>query len=101
MRKKTRSKSKETQLKIERQELIGEVQIKSYEVVRLSRIKYIGNDYNFIDIRMYQRGYSEHSVEDVYYPTKRGAQLREDLFLKLVDAHFVEGIEKRMKGPSA
>lgn len=98
MRKKRRttSRSKEIHLKIERQEVIGEVQTKSFEVVRLSRIKYRENDYKFIDIRLYQRGYGE-DVEEVLYPTTKGVQLREDLFLKLVDAHFVDGIERHMK----
>ena len=58
-------------LKVEYQELIKEVQSKSYEVVRLNRIKYIGNDYYFIDIRFYRRGYDENENE-FYYPTKKG-----------------------------
>jgi len=95
MAKKSSSKSKTTRLKIERQEIIKEVQTKSYEIVRLSRVKYIGNDYNFIDIRFFQRAMDDE-LNDVYHPRRKGVQLREDLFLKLIDAHFIESLERQM-----
>ena len=56
--------------KIEYQKLLKEVRTKSYEVVRLTRIKYFGNDYNFVDIRFYQRGFDD-SGDEIYFPTKR------------------------------
>ncbi len=88
--------SNETKLKIEYQELIKEVQSKGYEVVRLNRIKYIGNDYYFIDIRFFQRGYDENGKE-VHFPTKKGVQIKEDLFYKLFDEYFFNRLEKQFK----
>ena len=64
------SKSKTTRLTIERQEIIKEVQTKSYEIVRLSRVKYISNDYKFIDVRFSQRTMDDDQ-NDVYYPTRK------------------------------
>lgn len=86
----------ETKLKIEYQELIKEVQSKSYEVVRLNRIKYIGNDYYFIDIRFYQRSYDENE-KMIYHPTKKGVQIKEDLFYKIFDEYFFNKLDKQFK----
>jgi len=72
---------------LERQEVLGEVQTKGFEVVRLSRVKYRGNRYDFIDVRAFQREMG--SDEQALHPTIRGVQLREDLFADLVDLHFV------------
>ncbi|RKY42427.1 MAG: hypothetical protein DRP81_07645 [Candidatus Omnitrophota bacterium] len=93
------SKKKTTRItksRIEYQELIKEVRSKSYEVVRLSRIKYIGNDYYFIDIRFYQRGYNDDGSE-TYFPTKKGVQIKEDLFYKLFDEYFFNKLGKQFK----
>jgi hypothetical protein len=84
-----------TKLKIQNQELIKEVETKSYEIVRLYRIKYFENDYNFIDIRFYQRGYDDKG-EEVFYPTKKGVQIKEDLFKKLCDDFFLENLKKQL-----
>lgn len=81
---------------MERQELISEVQPKSYEAVRLSRVKYRGNHYDFIDIRLYRRGYDEDG-EEVFYPTKQGVQIKEELFRRLVEEHFLNLVEQQMK----
>lgn len=83
MPKKTSSRSKIAKRNIERQEILKQVKTKSYEVVRLSRLKYIGNRYNFIDVRLFQRDMSDDR-HVVYYPTQKGVQLREDLFRKLI-----------------
>jgi uncharacterized protein (TIGR02391 family) len=72
---------------VERQDVLNEVAIKSFEVVRLSRVKYVGNSYDFIDVRAFQRGWRGDMEE--LYPTTRGVQLREDLFSDLVGLHFV------------
>ena len=79
--------------KIEKQELIAEVETKSYEYVRCSKIKYIGNNYNFIDLRYFQRGYEE----DDLHPTKKGVQIKEDLFRKIILKYLDHkiGISKR------
>lgn len=95
MRKK--KSSSEIKLKIEYQELIKEVQSKSYEVVRLSRIKYVGNDYYFIDIRFYQKGFNDN-FEEIYYPTKKGVQIKEDLFYKIFDEYFFNKLDKQLRG---
>lgn len=74
-------------MKIESQKIIKEVQSKSYEIVRLSRIKYPNNNYPFIDIRFFQRGFDDESNE-TYYPTKKGVQIKESLFMKIFDQYF-------------
>lgn len=93
---KAKFRKREARLRMEAQEVIGEVQTKSFEIIRLSRVKYLENKYSFIDMRTFQRG-SDSKGDDIYYPTTRGVQLREDLFTKLVDAHFVRKIEKDVK----
>src|SRR5437588_9111869 len=98
MRRKTAAKrqarSQKARLSIEHQQVIKEVETKSFEVVRLSRVKYSKNDYEFIDVRAFQRGYGEEGQE-VFYPTGRGIQLKEELFLKLVQEHCLNLIERR------
>lgn len=88
MPKKTTSRTKTAKLKIERQEIIREVKTKSYQVVRLSRVKYIGNNYSFIDVRSFQRDMDDDR-NDIYHPTTKGVQLREDLFRKLIGSDFI------------
>jgi hypothetical protein len=90
------ARSARAKLRVERQETIKDVKTKSYEIVRLSRVKYFGNAYNFIDIRYFQRDMSEEYV-DLYHPTRKGVQLREDLFRKLIDEHFLESLERQMR----
>ena len=90
---KNKKDSSEVQQNIESHEIIKEVFSKSYEVVRLSRIKYLGNKYNFIDIRYYQRGYDDNENE-IYYPTKKGVQIKEELFKQIFDRYFIEDVYK-------
>ncbi|RYC51048.1 hypothetical protein [Flagellimonas olearia] len=78
--------------KIEYQKLLKEVRTKSYEVVRLTRIKYFGNDHNFVDIRFYQRGFDD-SGDEIYFPTKKGVQIKEELFMQIFDQYFIDNIE--------
>ncbi len=87
-RKKQHPDQKTAKLKIERQEIIREVKTKSYQVVRLSRVKYIGNNYSFIDVRSFQRDMDDDRG-DIYHPTTKGVQLREDLFRKLIGSDFI------------
>jgi hypothetical protein len=91
MTKKSSSRSKTAKLKIERQEILKQVKTKSYEVVRLSRVKYIGNRYNFIDVRVFQRNMSDDR-NVVYHPTQKGVQLREDLFRKLIGDESLDAL---------
>jgi hypothetical protein len=92
----TKPKNFSIESKIEEQQIIKEVQTKSYEIVRLSRIKYFENDYYFIDIRFYNRGYDEKGDEK-YFPTKKGIQIKEELFLKIFDKYFFDNLDKLVK----
>ena len=69
------------------QEMLGEVAVKSYQRVQISRVKYKENSHMMLDIRMYNRGWDDEENEK-YHPTKKGIQLREDLFLNLVKSSF-------------
>src|SRR5437660_11579799 len=91
MAKKSSAKTKRAKLKIERQEILKQVKTKSYEVVRLSRVKYVGNRYTFIDVRVFQRDMS-NDRDVLYYPTPKGVQLREDLFRKLIGDDSVDAL---------
>ena len=70
--------------KIERQELIAESGRRSYEMLRLSRVKYEGNPHTFVDLRLFHRGYDQETDDEVYHPTKKGVQLEEDQFQRLI-----------------
>ena len=63
--------------------IIAKSKRRSYESIRISRVQYKDNPYSFIDIRIFQRGFDEDENE-VYYPTKKGVQFREDLFQELI-----------------
>ena len=82
------AKRKINPLVIESQETITEVHTRSTQIVRLSRVKYEGNEYVFIDMRVFSRGWGEEG-EEVYHPTRQGIQVKESDFVKLVSA-FVE-----------
>ena len=69
--------------RIEKNECISEVQSKSFEVIRLNKVKYFGNPSSFMDIRFYQRG-TDDKGGIVYYPTKKGLQIKENLFVKIM-----------------
>jgi uncharacterized protein (TIGR02391 family) len=70
--------------KIERQEILAETGRRSYEVLRLSRVKYADNPYTFIDVRLFQRGWDDRGDEEVYHPTKKGVQVKEEQFQRLL-----------------
>ena len=69
--------------RIERQEIIAETGRRSYEMLRLSRVRYEDNPYTFVDLRLFQRGWDERGDEEVYFPTRKGVQLKEDHFQRL------------------
>lgn len=83
---KTRKK-KLNPLMVEREETIGEVQTKTMEMVRMKRVKYEGNEYTFIDLRTYSRGWDDDSNE-IYHPTKRGVQIKESDFQKVIASYL-------------
>src|SRR5690554_1717585 len=69
-----------------KQTILAEVPRKSYELIRLSRVEYADSPHRFIDMRIFQRGYEDdgdQSVE-VYFPTKKGVQIKENDFQKLM-----------------
>lgn len=75
--------------KIERQEILAETGRRSYEVLRLSRVKYAENPYTFIDLRLFQRGWDGLGDEEVYHPTRKGVQLKEEQFQRLIGKWIV------------
>ena len=68
--------------KIESQEVLAEAPRRSYEVIRLSRVKYKENPYSFIDLRLFQIQQDEDT--DILHPTTRGVQFKESDFQKLI-----------------
>ncbi|OPY59847.1 MAG: hypothetical protein A4E56_03062 [Pelotomaculum sp. PtaU1.Bin065] len=80
MRKNKKIKPKPT---IEIQNILAETCRRSYEMLRLTRVKYSGNPYAFIDLRLFQRG-SDAEGKDIYYPTRKGVQIKEDQFQCLI-----------------
>lgn len=79
-------KSSKPKPKIMRQEVLAETERRSYEMLRLSRVEYEENPYTFIDLRIFQRGYDFDNDEEVevYHPTKKGVQLKEEQFQRLI-----------------
>jgi uncharacterized protein (TIGR02391 family) len=70
--------------KIENQEVLAETGRRAYEMLRLTRVKYDENPHTFIDLRLFQRGWSDDGDKEVYYPTKKGVQVKEDSFQRLI-----------------
>ena len=87
MTKRTRRKPKLNPLVIERQDVIQEIRTASPEMVRLSRVKYEGNDYTFVDIRRFWRGYDDDGHE-VFYPSAKGLQMKEEDFVSLIEPYL-------------
>lgn len=69
---------------IEKQEVLAETGRRSYEILRLSRVRYVDNPNTFIDLRLFQRGWDDYSEDEKYHPTKKGVQLKEDQFQRLI-----------------
>jgi len=79
-----KKKAKRPKPKIRRQEVLAETGRRGYEMLRLTRVKYENNPYTFIDLRLFQRGWDETGSDEVYHPTKKGVQLKEDHFQRLI-----------------
>ena len=78
-----RKKSAKQKPSIDLQEVLAETGRRSYETLRLTRVRYRENPYNFIDLRLFQRGYNDDGEECVY-PTKKGIQIKEEQFQRLI-----------------
>lgn len=91
-----RARVRKARSTIEIQEVIKEVQTKVFERVRLSRVRYRDNPYTFIDIRFFNRAYDDNG-EEVYHPTTRGVQIKEELFLSLVNQTVLLGLKRSFK----
>ena len=79
---KTKAKPKP---KIEDQEVLAETGRRSYEMLRLTRVKYPENPHTFIDLRLFQRGgWDDVTGEKIYYPTRKGVQVKEAQFQRLI-----------------
>jgi hypothetical protein len=82
--------------KIQKQEVLREIQLKSFLVVRLTRIKYKGIAKPFIDIRVFSRGWDAEG-EEKYYPTRRGIHMWESEFTKLVESQFFGNLDEQIR----
>ena len=70
---------------IESEEILAEAPRRSYELIRITRLKYKDNSETFIDVRLFQRGWDEETVSgEVFHPTKKGVQFKEKDFQRLV-----------------
>ena len=69
---------------IDSQDVLAEIGRRSYEMLRLTRVKYSGNPHTFIDLRLFQRGSDYDRDAEVYHPTRKGVQLKEDEFQRLI-----------------
>lgn len=78
------SKTSRPKPKIASEELIAETARRSYEVLRLKRIRYVGNPFSFLDLRLYNRAFDYKSDKDEFHPTKKGVQFKEDLLQRLI-----------------
>jgi len=68
---------------IESQVTLAEIGQRSYEMLRLTRMKYADNPYTFIDLRVFQRGYDDN-CDEIYHPTRRGVHVKEGDFQRLI-----------------
>ncbi len=75
---------KKNELNIEYSEVLSETYRRNYEKIILTKLKYKDNPYNFIDIRIFQRGNVDENENEIFYPTKKGVQFKESDFQKLI-----------------
>lgn len=88
-----RERNKKAREAIIEQEVLREVAVQSMYLVRLTKVRYKDNPDTFIDFRVFQRGYDDDG-EEVYHPTRRGIQMKERDFTKLVEGAFFQGLDK-------
>ena len=75
---------KKNKLNIEYSEVLSETYRRNYEKIRLTKLKYKDNPYNFIDIRIFQKGDEDENGNEIFHPTKKGIQFKESDFQKLI-----------------
>lgn len=81
---------------IESNELIGEIHTKSYEMLRIHRIKFKGEPYFRINLRFWQfdpsdldgLDYTDYDFEK--FPTRRGCVIPESQFKELIKIYLEE-----------
>ena len=78
-----RSRSQRQQ-DIKTEAVLAQVKIKTHEWIRLSRVQYWTNSHQFLDLRSFFRGIDEETERDVLFPTKRGIQVPEQVFVELL-----------------
>jgi len=85
MSEKPKKKSRrQRQADIQNETCLAQVKNKTHEWIRLSRVTYWKNRSDFLDLRSFFRGYDEDGDREVLHPTKRGIQVKEDVFLDLL-----------------
>lgn len=75
---------KENEINIEYSEVLSETFRRNYEKIKLTKIKYKDNPYDFIDIRIFQRGDVDENGNEIFHPTKKGVQFKEKDFQSLI-----------------
>lgn len=69
---------------IQSQEVLSETARRSYEMLRLTRVRYEGNPHTFLDLRLFQRDYGDDEKGGSYHPTRKGVQVKEEQFQRLI-----------------
>ena len=67
---------KEVRSRIEKQEVIKEVDTKSFEKIRLTELRYFDNPHDFVDVRVFRRGWDED--REIMHPTKNGVHMKKE-----------------------
>ena len=78
---------------IESNELIGEIHTKSFEMLRIHRIKYIGEPYFRINLRFWQFDPSDYDGTNnnfESFPTHKGCVVAESEFKELIKFYLEE-----------
>jgi len=91
-----KARNKETKRHIVSEKSLREVVYKGMYRIRLSRVTYDDNPEPFIDLRVFQRGYDDDGEEE-FHPTRRGFQISEKEWMKLVEGHFFSAIDDQIK----
>ncbi len=92
-----RERNKEAKRHIVSEEMLREVVYQGMYRIRLSRVVYDDNLDSFIDLRVFQRGGYDDNDEEMFHPTRRGFQIAEKEWVKLVEGHFFENLEAQIQ----
>lgn len=91
-----KNRNRDTKRHIVSDVMLREVPYQGMYRIRLSRVLYDNNEDSFIDLRVFQRAYDDEG-EEMYHPTRRGFQLSEKDWVKLVEGHFFEILDKQIQ----